>query len=79
MSGQQVSSVKQYFDTLNERFIASAAKGVKATFQFELSGDGGRKFFRRAGRKNAAGHLRRGTGSESADFGDRELVRGRRG
>ena len=41
MSGQQVSSVKQYFDTLNERFIASAAKGVKATFQFELAGEGG--------------------------------------
>ena len=38
---QQVTSVKHYFDTLPERFIASAAKGVKATFQFELAGDGG--------------------------------------
>ena len=37
----QVTSVKQYFDTLNDRFIASAAKGVKAIFQFELAGDGG--------------------------------------
>ena len=37
----QVSSVKQYFDTLPERFVASAAKGVKATYQFELAGDGG--------------------------------------
>ena len=39
--GLQVESVKQYFDTLDQRFIASAAKGVKATFQFELAGDGG--------------------------------------
>jgi putative sterol carrier protein len=39
--GLQVDSVKQYFDTLQERFIASAAKGVKATYQFELAGDGG--------------------------------------
>jgi putative sterol carrier protein len=38
---QQVSTVKDYFDTLPERFQAGAAKGVKATFQFELSGDGG--------------------------------------
>jgi putative sterol carrier protein len=37
----QVSSVKEYFDTLPQRFIASAAKGVKAVYQFELSGDGG--------------------------------------
>lgn len=37
----QVTSVKQYFDTLNDRFVASAAKGVKAIFQFELAGDGG--------------------------------------
>jgi putative sterol carrier protein len=37
----QVTSVKEYFDTLSERFIASAAKGVKAVYQFELAGDGG--------------------------------------
>jgi putative sterol carrier protein len=37
----QVTSVKEYFDTLSQRFIASAAKGVKAVYQFELSGDGG--------------------------------------
>ena len=36
-----VTSVKQYFDTLNERFVPSAAKGLNAVFQFELSGDGG--------------------------------------
>lgn len=37
----QVSSVKDYFDRLGERFVASAAKGLNATFQFELSGEGG--------------------------------------
>jgi putative sterol carrier protein len=37
----QVSSVKEYFDTLPQRFVASASKGVNAVFQFELSGDGG--------------------------------------
>jgi len=38
---QQVNSVKDYFDTLPQRFQPAAAKGVHATFQFELSGDGG--------------------------------------
>ena len=38
---QQVTSVKDYFETLPQRFQAGAAKGVHATFQFELSGDGG--------------------------------------
>ena len=37
----QVTSVKDYFDTLPQRFQPAAAKGVRATFQFELSGDGG--------------------------------------
>jgi putative sterol carrier protein len=37
----QVTSVKDYFETLPQRFQAAAAKGVNATFQFELSGDGG--------------------------------------
>ncbi|RYG75137.1 SCP2 sterol-binding domain-containing protein [bacterium] len=34
-----VSTVREYFDTLPQRFQAQAAKGVNATFQFELSGD----------------------------------------
>jgi len=38
---QQVTSVKDYFDTLPQRFVPGAAKGVHATFQFELSGDDG--------------------------------------
>src|SRR5690242_16874574 len=39
--GATVTSVKNYFDTLNDRFVASASKGVSAVFQYELSGDGG--------------------------------------
>ena len=38
---ERVTSVKHYFDTLQDRFKADAAKGVKATFQFELAGDDG--------------------------------------
>ena len=36
-----VKSASEYFETLPSQFVASAAKGVKATFQFELAGDGG--------------------------------------
>ena len=36
-----VSTVQEYFDTLPARFVASAAKGVNAVFQFELAGEGG--------------------------------------
>ena len=37
----RVSSVQEYFDTLNDRFVQSASKGVEAIFQFEISGDAG--------------------------------------
>ncbi len=37
----QITSVKQYFETLPERFISEAAKGVTATYQFEIGGEGG--------------------------------------
>jgi putative sterol carrier protein len=37
----QVSSVKEYFDTLPQRFVPGAAKGVNAVYQFELAGDTG--------------------------------------
>ena len=40
----QVTSVKDYIDTLPQRFQAGASKGVHAVFQFELSGDGGATF-----------------------------------
>jgi putative sterol carrier protein len=36
-----IKSVQEYFDTLDQRFVKSAAKGVDAVFQFEISGDGG--------------------------------------
>ncbi len=36
-----VSSIKDYFDTLPQRFVPTAAKGVNAVFQFEISGDDG--------------------------------------
>lgn len=37
-----VSSCAEYFETLHSRFVASAAAGVQAIYQFELSGpDGG--------------------------------------
>jgi putative sterol carrier protein len=39
-----VASVKEYFDTLDQRFVASASKGLNAIFQFELSGDGGGQY-----------------------------------
>ena len=35
-----VSSVKEYFETLPQRFKPDAAKGMNAVFQFELEGDG---------------------------------------
>jgi putative sterol carrier protein len=39
-----VSSVKDYIETLPQRFVPGASKGVNAVFQFELSGDGGTTF-----------------------------------
>jgi putative sterol carrier protein len=39
-----VASVKEYFETLDKRFVASASKGLSCVFQFELSGDGGGQY-----------------------------------
>ena len=36
-----ISTVKDYFDTLDQRFNYDASKGMNACFQFELTGDGG--------------------------------------
>ncbi len=36
-----VSSCKEYFDTLDGRFVAEAGAGVSAVFQFELTGENG--------------------------------------
>lgn len=43
-SGLQVESAEDYFTTLPQRFVAKAAKGVDAVFQWELTGDGGQVF-----------------------------------
>jgi putative sterol carrier protein len=37
----RVDTVQGYFDTLHDRFVASASEGVEAVFQFDISGDGG--------------------------------------
>ena len=38
---EQATSVEQVFELMPSRFNASAAQGVKATYQFDLTGDGG--------------------------------------
>lgn len=38
---RKISSCKEYFETLQERFIADQAAGVDATFVYELDGSGG--------------------------------------
>jgi putative sterol carrier protein len=40
----QVSSVREYFDTIGTRFVSKEAAGVNAVFQFELSGPNGGTF-----------------------------------
>jgi putative sterol carrier protein len=40
----QVANVKEYIETLPQRFKPDASKGVHAVFQFELTGDGGATF-----------------------------------
>jgi putative sterol carrier protein len=37
----EIPSAQAYFETLDQRFVADAAKGLKAVFQFELAGDNG--------------------------------------
>ena len=36
-----ITNAKEYFDTLDQRFDSEAAKGLNASFQFELAGDNG--------------------------------------
>ena len=36
----KVSSVQEYFETLEKRFNADGAKGVNAIYQFDLGDDG---------------------------------------
>jgi putative sterol carrier protein len=37
----RVDTIQGYFDTLSDRFVVDASKGVEAIYQFEISGDGG--------------------------------------
>ncbi|MCA9642438.1 MAG: SCP2 sterol-binding domain-containing protein [Polyangiaceae bacterium] len=37
----RIDNCQQYFDTIQDRFIADQAKGVEATYVYELSGNGG--------------------------------------
>jgi putative sterol carrier protein len=37
----KVANTAEYFDTLADRFLSDQAKGVNATIQYTLAGDGG--------------------------------------
>ncbi len=37
----RVNSVQEYFDTLRDRFVPDAAKGVNAVIQYNITGDDG--------------------------------------
>jgi putative sterol carrier protein len=41
---EQATSIKQVITEMPNRFNAGAAKGLKAVYQFDLTGDGGAKF-----------------------------------
>lgn len=43
-SSLRVESAEDYFATLEQRFVAKAAKGIDAVFQWELTGEGGQTF-----------------------------------
>jgi putative sterol carrier protein len=38
---RRINSCQEYFETVHERFVADQAKGVDATFVYELDGNGG--------------------------------------
>jgi putative sterol carrier protein len=38
---RKISSCKEYFETVQERFLPEHASGVNATFVYELEGEGG--------------------------------------
>jgi nitrite reductase/ring-hydroxylating ferredoxin subunit/putative sterol carrier protein len=42
--GARIASAHEYFDTLAQRFVPKAAKGVDAVYQWELSGSAGKTF-----------------------------------
>lgn len=38
---KRIHSCQEYFDTLDDRFVDEASRGLHAVYQFELAGDGG--------------------------------------
>jgi putative sterol carrier protein len=38
---ERIDSVQQYFETLGDRFVPEAARGVEANILYEIGGDGG--------------------------------------
>jgi len=61
-ASRPVSSVAEYFETLEARFEPSAAKGLDAVFQWELTGDGGQTFH--AAVSDGSVDIRRGAHAE---------------
>lgn len=45
MANEKASTIEQVFEAMPERFNPSAASGVDAIFQFDLSGDNGGKYW----------------------------------
>ena len=45
MADAAPTSVKQAFDMMPSRFNKEASKGLNATYQFDLSGDGGANYY----------------------------------
>lgn len=55
---RRVQTATEYFETLGDRFVPTAARGVDAIFQWELSGEGGRTFHARV--QDGAIHIAQG-------------------
>ncbi len=49
----QATNVQEVFKEMPNRFNAGAAKGMKAVYQFDLTGDGGGKYNARHRRRQA--------------------------
>ena len=40
-----IESVEQFYETLEERFVPEAAKGVDMVFQYDVTGEGGKQWY----------------------------------
>jgi putative sterol carrier protein len=45
MADETPTSVDQVIAQMPQRFVADAAKGLKAVYQFNVTGDGGKEFY----------------------------------